>query len=132
MELTADTTTPRPIPEEQQTPAPGSAELLTYRFSNLPHRLKQDDLLKSFLSNDRIRIVGLSVAPSPLRPWSESIATVTFRGKPSFAPQLVNGEGDFSAQGAHSLKNVKVDDAFYGLTPLNSVRGDAKAEYLWC
>jgi hypothetical protein len=118
----------KPVPENSRLQMASSSKCLTYRFSSLPHALQHQELLRLFDDDDREKVVAMSIAPCLLRPLNATIATVTFRGQPSFISQLVNGEATIPFRSADAVVNVKVDDNFHGLTPLNAVAGVAKAE----
>jgi hypothetical protein len=116
-----------PTPEASKPIATAPTNFVTYRFSKLPFPLTEEDLLRCFTEADQKNVLKLSLTRS-LGAYSASTATVTFRGKPSFAANLVHGEGVLSPNHGPALEDILVDDAFYGLTPLNNVNGEAQAK----
>lgn len=96
-------------------------QYFTYRLTNLPKSIEQKDVAGLFSKDDKEAITATSIGPSPYLPAAFNVATVTFRGERKLQP--------FIHYPGHDSENIIVDDTFYGLTPLNTVVGNPKAEY---
>ena len=106
-----------------------STEYFTYRLTNLPKSLKQEDIYQLFCPDDQKAIAGTSLGPCPYQPTAFNVATVTFHGQRNLKKGMTPGEGPLKCYHKSDCETVRVDDTFYGLTPLNAVAGTPKAEY---
>lgn len=106
-----------------------STRFFTYRFSNLPNNLQRSDIQGFFSPDDANRIDKVSLAPSIHLPSTFNVTSITFNGEPTFRRRLANGEGEFPNPNIPGYERIKVDDTFYGLTPLNTPSGNLEAEH---
>lgn len=91
------------------------SQYFTYRFTNVPKNYDPQDLYQLLGQKDRDAISSFSVGPCINHPTAFNVFTLTFSGEASHSKP--------------ALENIRVDDDFYGLTPLNTVAGLPKAEY---
>lgn len=105
-----------------------SADYYTYRLTNIPTSFHQNDIRLLFTAEDEKHVTAISIGPCPHQPAVFNVASVTFDQKPSFGEGLVNGETRLQSR-MPDFESIRVDDTFYGLTPLNTVTRNARAEY---
>ena len=103
----------------------------TYRLSRIPEAFTTDDIRRLFPTNVG-EITALSLAPSLSDNRGCRVATLTFRNEPTFSKPLSQHGGECvlsqliseaaPREGAiqEDQANIRIDNHFYGLTPLHS------------
>jgi hypothetical protein len=102
----------------------------TYRLSRIPEAFTKDDVRRLFPTNVG-EITILSLASSISDNKGCQVATLTFRNKPTFDHIFLSQHGGdcvlskliskaASYKYAEDQANIRIDNHFYGLTPLHS------------
>ena len=106
---------------------------ITFRISNIPSGVSQENLLKNLTDNfpRENNICLRSIAPSPFGPMKEQVAIVMFNPVPSFLQEAMHGSQQLQIHmmsGNTSSFLANFDSHFIGLTPLNDISSNASLE----